>query len=77
MIPIIPTSHKKEDDFKVKIFTVYEVETILANALLNIQIMFEQLNIPADIKVDYKLDGDGINYEIKYKGKICGAEIKL
>lgn len=76
MRPIISTEHSKEEDFKPRMLTVYEAENLLVNALLNIEIMFEQLDIPAEIKV-YREPENTVNYIIKYKGKMCGAKIKV
>lgn len=76
MIPIIPTKHSKEDDTKPRMLTVYEAENRIVDALSKIQIMFEQLNIPAEIKVYREFD-DTVCYIIKYKGKMCGEEIKV
>lgn len=76
MIPIVPTRHSKEDDVKIRTLTVYEVENLLVDVLSNIQIMFEQLNMPADIKV-YREPEDTVCYIIKYRDKMCGNTIKV
>ena len=78
MIVRIPTKFVKGNIGKpILNYTTDEVERILVNALCNIQVMFEQLNIPAEIEVNYRLDKKGVIYKITYNDKTCGTTINL
>ena len=77
MIPIVPKINNETNISKATTYSVDDVERILVNTLLNIQVMFEQLHIPANITVNYAISRNAVEYEISYKDKICEANIVL
>ena len=76
MRPIVPTGHSEEDYDKPRMLTVYEAENRIVDALSKIQIMFQQLDILAEIKV-YREPEDTVCYIIKYKDKMVGNAVKV